>query len=259
MARFDKLEFTHPSRPAGEKDANPLDPLERDAGHWMNKADQARRTGDYEGALKYYSRALEFDRSLVGGWVGQVQMLVQLEEYPEAELWSRKGLELFPNNGEIMAARAQAFCRLGDLKQAHELSDGSLRQPGQSAYRWLVRGEIMVASAKDTDRYCFDKAQELDPDWLVPLEAARIDLYYRRPGRAMARTRRALDLAPDAPYAWYVLGVCQAEFGLSGAARDSFQRCLELSPRNLAAEDQLRRLDNWSWSPAKLLRRLFGR
>ena len=48
---------------------------------------------------------------LVAGWVGQVQMLVQLQEYPEADLWSRKGLELFPNNGELLAGRAQAFCR----------------------------------------------------------------------------------------------------------------------------------------------------
>ena len=106
---------------------------------------------------------------------------------------------------------------MDDMKQAHALCDGSLRQAGQSAYRWLVRGEIMVAAGQDMDRYCFDKAQELDPDWLVPLEAARVELYYRRPGRALARIRRALEVAPDAPYVWYVQGVCQAEFGLSRA------------------------------------------
>ena len=115
---------------------------------------------------------METDRSLVAGWTGQVQMLVQLEEYPEAELWSRKGLELFPNNGELMAARRQAFCRMGDMQQAHALCDGSLQQAGQSAFRWLVRGEIMVAAGQNMDRYCLDKAQELDTDWLVPLEAA---------------------------------------------------------------------------------------
>ena len=186
-------------------------------------------------------------------------MLVQLEEFPEAELWSRKGLELFPTNGELMAGRAQAFCRMGDMKQAHALCDGSLRQPGQSAYRWLVRAEIMVAARQDMDRYCFDKAQEIDADWLVPLEAARIELYYGRPGRALARIRRALEINAEAPYVWYVQGVCQADFGLSRAARDSFQRCLELSPRHADAEEQLRRLQSWSWSPMKMLRRLFGR
>ena len=228
MARFDKLEFNARNRPSPEPTER--DPLVRDAGYWMNKADESRRSGLYEDALKYYSRALELDRSLVAGWVGQVQMLVQLEEYPEAELWSRKGLELFPNNGELMAGRAQAFCRMGDMKQAHALCDGSLQQAGQSAYRWLVRGEIMVAARQDMDRYCFDKAQELDADWLVPLEAARIELYYHRPSKALGRVRRALELAPEAHYAWYVQGICQAELGLTRAARESFQRCLELFP-----------------------------
>ena len=148
---------------------------------------------------------------------------------------------------------------MGDLKQAHALCDGSLRQPGQSAYRWLVRGEIMVAARGDMDRYCFDKAQELDPDWLVPLEAARVELYYGKPGKALARIRRAVELAPEAHYVWYVQGICQSKFGLTRAARDSFQRCLELSPRHADAEVQLQRLQRWSWSPIKILRRLIGR
>lgn len=257
MGRFDKLEFNDPDRPKTEP--SEPDPLSRDAGHWMSKADQSRRTGRYEIALQYYSRGLELDRSLVAGWVGQVQMLVQLEEYPEAELWSRKGLELFPTNGELMAGRAQAYCRLGDMKQAHALCDGSLRQPGQSAYRWLVRGEIMVASRQDMDRYCFDKAQEVDPDWLVPLEASRIELYYHRPSKAWGRVRQALEIEPQAPYLWYLQGLCQSELGLTRAARESFQHCLELAPRHADAEEQLRRVQGWNWSPKKLLRRLFRR
>jgi tetratricopeptide (TPR) repeat protein len=209
--------------------------------------------------LQYYSRGLELDRALVAGWVGQVQMLVQLKEFPEADLWSRKALELFPNNGELMAGRAQAFCRMGDMKQAHVVCDGSLQQAGQSAYRWLVRGEIMIAARQAMDRYCLDKAQELDADWLVPLEAARIELYYHRPSRALGRIRRALDIDPEAHYAWYVQGICQSELGLTRAARESFQRCLELSPHHANAEEQLHRLRQGGWSPMKVIRRLFGR
>ncbi len=257
MARFDKLEFNAPGPPSPEP--NEHDPLTRDADYWMQKADESRRMGHYENTLRFYSRALELDRSLVAGWVGQVQMLVQLQEYPEAELWSRKGLELFPNNGELMAARAQAFCRMGDMKQAHALCDGSLRQAGESAYRWLVRGEIMIAARQNMDRYCLDKAQGLDSDWLVPLEAARLELYYGRPGRGLSRIRRALELAPDAPYVWYVQGLCHAELGMTRAARESFQHCLELSPRHADAEEQLRRLRRWSWSPLKMFLRVFRR
>jgi tetratricopeptide (TPR) repeat protein len=257
MARFDKLEFNTRGRPEPESD----EPAGQatDAGYWMNKADQSRRGGLYEGALIYYSRALELDRSLVAGWLGQVQMLVQLDELPEAELWSRKGLELFPNNGELLAGRAQAYCRLGDRKQAQANCDGSLQQAGESAYRWLVRGEIMVATRQAMDAYCFDKAQQLDADWLVPLEVARVYLYYNLPSKALGRARRAVELGPDAHYAWLVQGRCQVDLGLAGPARASLERCLELSPRHAEAQQQLVRLQQWSWSPVKMLRRLFGR
>jgi tetratricopeptide (TPR) repeat protein len=66
-----------------------------DSSHWMQRAEQFRRAGEFEDALRYYSRAVELDRQCVAGWVGQVRMLVALEEYTEAELWARKALELF--------------------------------------------------------------------------------------------------------------------------------------------------------------------
>jgi tetratricopeptide (TPR) repeat protein len=91
------------------------------------------------------------------------------------------------------------------------------------------------------------------------LETARIELYYRRPSKALGQVRRALELAPDAPYVWYIQGICQAGLGLTRAARESFEHCLELSPRHGDAEEQLRRLRRWNWSPIKVLRRLFGR
>jgi tetratricopeptide (TPR) repeat protein len=256
MARFDKLEFNARKQASPEPDES--QPTGHDAEHWMKRADQSRRMGLYENALKFYSRALELDHTLVAGWVGQVQMLVQLAEYPEAELWGRKGLELLPNNGELLAGRAQAFCRLSDLKQAHALCDGALQQPGQSAYRWLVRGELMVAGKQDLDRHCFDKAQELDPDWLVPLEVARIYLYYHKPSQALNRARRAVESAPDAYFAWYVQGLCQSQLGLTRPAQESFRHCLEICPRHADAQQQLRLLKKWSWSPMKILRRLVG-
>ena len=226
----------------------------------MNKADQSRRAGLYENALKYYSRALELDRSLVAGWVGQVQMLVQLEEYPEAELWSRKGLELFPNNGELMAGRAQAFCRMGDMKQAHALCDGSLRQAGQSAYRWLVRGEIMVAGRHRTwTAIVSTRPRNWTPTGSSPWRRPAIELYYHRPGKALGRIRRALELAPDAAYAWYVQGVCQAEFGLTRGGEREFSALPGAFSPSCRRGGTTRRLQGWSWSPIKMLRRLLGR
>lgn len=255
MARFDKLEFG-----AGEEaESSAVPPLKQDELNWLREADMQRRCGQYENALRFYSRALESDRSLVTCWLGQVQMLVLLDEWPEAELWSKKALELFPSNADLLAAQAQAVCRQGNAARAVELSDGSLKQSGNSSYRWLVRGEIMLARKQDTDRHCFDKAQQLDGDWLVPLECALVYLHYRQDSKALARARGAAEKAPDQYYAWYVQGLCQMRLEHAQPARQSFTRCLELCPRHVEAQARLVDLNNRGWSPARLVRRLFGR
>ena len=128
--RFDKLEFERPPDRPAKQDAQPR--VDKDEKYWAKLADDNRRTGSYESALRFYSRALEVDKTLVSAWVGQVQMLVQLQEYPQASLWSAKALEIFPGNGELMASQAQAECRMGNTKKAFSLSDAALRQRGES-------------------------------------------------------------------------------------------------------------------------------
>lgn len=256
MARFDKLELE--SKTA----QRPRQALKTESTHeqlaWLDQAIEERRCGHYENALRLYSRALEDDKSLVIGWLGQVQMLILLGESVEAELWSRKALELFPGNGDLLAGRAQAMRRSSDVKQAMNLSDGSLKAPGQSAYRWLVRGELMVATEQATDRHCFDKAAQADKDWLVLLEIARVYLELGYPSRALVRIRKAVELAPSRYYAWYVQGQIELGLGLEAAARKSWQHCLELCPMHENAERDLRDLDHGGWSFRRLWRRVFG-
>jgi tetratricopeptide (TPR) repeat protein len=255
--RFDKLEFDRPAdRPAGSDiDAK----VDKDEKYWARLADENRRTGNYETAIRLYSRALEVNKTLVPAWVGQIQMLVQLHEYPQASLWSQKALELFPSHGDLLAGQAQAECRMGNMKQALILSDGALRQRGESAYRWQVRGELLVAGKDHTDRYCFDKAQLADSDWLVPMESALIYCFYKVFSLAQQRAQQAVEKASHAYYAWSVLGTCQAKLGFDSSARGSFQRCLELCPRHAAAMAGLSELESSQWSLRGMLNRLRGR
>ena len=70
-----------------------------------------------------------------------------------------------------------------------ELADAALRQEGESAYRWMVRGELLVTAKDEVNRHCFDKAILAERDWLVPLEIA-LDLPAppaAEPGAARAR------------------------------------------------------------------------
>jgi tetratricopeptide (TPR) repeat protein len=257
MARFDKLELKSQT----STELEPAVALRKsfEETNWILQAEGERRTGQYENALRMYSRALELDKSLVPGWLGQVQMLVFLDEAVEAELWSRKALELFPNNGELLAARAQSLCRTGDMRQAQAVCDGSFKQTGQSAYRWVVRGELLVAGSQDLDRHCFDKAQQIDSDWLVPLEISLIYLHYRLPSRGLDRVRKAVEAAPDRHYAWYVQSQCEIELGLTTRAHLSLCRCLELSPGHVEAERKMAEVRHGGMPWLRTLRRLFGR
>ena len=254
MGRFDKLEVSEeqPDR-RQSSEANRA----RQQTSWLEQAVEERRCGHYENGLRLYSRALEEDKSLVAGWLGQVQMLILLDELVEAELWSRKALELFPGNGDLLAGRAQARGRNGDLTEALLLSDGSLKQSGQSAYRWQVRGELMAATRQDTDRHCFDKAMQADPDWLVPLEIAGAYSHLDLPGRAVERVRRSIELAPERYYAWFVQGRVERELGLSTATK-SFRRCVDLCPGHVEATRCLRELEQSGWSLKQTWRRIFG-
>lgn len=230
-----------------------------DAKHWMRMADRGRRSGAFEDALRYYSRAVELDRSLVSGWVGQVQMLIALEEYKEGELWARKALELFKGHADLHAARAHALCRDGDVKNAQVSCDAALGQMGQSPYPWMVRGDLMLARRDAIEEHCFDKAQQLDADWLVLIEIAAIYSHYRRHAKALKRCSQAVEIAPDQPYCWYRQGVCQVLMGLKKPARLSFKQCLDLEPKHSRAREAVEQLDRGAGTIRRTIGRFFGR
>jgi tetratricopeptide (TPR) repeat protein len=271
MPRFDRLEFGGPSddlapkqrdvaREVAAAQAAFVDsqlPVDDSGQQSLKRADAERRLGRYENALRQYSRALELDKSLVAGWVGQLQMLVLLDEAPEADVWGRKAIELFPGNGDLLAARAQAVCRVGDLRQAHALIDGAMSAAGKSAYRWLVRGEVLLANRQTVEEHCFAKARQLDADWLVPLEAALIYRHYRVPSKAVMQARLATELAPDQPYAWYLRGSLEAALDQTRLAQKSLEHCLQLSPNHQEAKTLLAELAGGGSILGGVLRRLW--
>ena len=257
MKRFDRLEFDTPQ----ERPVAPGTSQEElhDEHHWLKLADRERRDGYFENALRYYSRALEINKSLITGWLGQVQMLVFLMENKEAELWARKALEIFRKNGDLTAGRAHALVRLGQLTEATQVSDASFQQEGQSAYRWMVRGEVMLAGGQDVDQHCFTKAVQLSGDWLTALEIGQIYMYYRKPARAILHFRSATERVPGEAYCWFAQGCCELELDFLAPAKKSFQKCLEVKPGHSEARQHLMGMEAQRWSIGRQLRRIFRR
>jgi tetratricopeptide (TPR) repeat protein len=259
VARFDKLEFDDLG---DDSDQQPLQEevvSEKDEHYWSKLADTHRREGNYENALRFYSRALEIEKSMVDLWVGQVQMLVLLSEYAQASMWANKAMELFPSHGDLLASRAQAVCRQGNQKQATSLSDSALTGRGETAYQWQVRGELMVVTKQKSDRHCFDKAQIISSDSLVPLESGLIYMHHRQYVKAQQRLQVALEKKPDSHYAWYLMGVCQRKLGLADTATRSLQRCMELCPNHQDARAELAKLRDGQSGIGRVLRRIIRR
>jgi len=238
VSRFQHLELDSSRPPGGKPDGGKSPPPSakdenHDAAYWLKQADHNRCRGNFEDALREYSRAVEMDRALIPAWIGQVRMLISLSEFPEAELWARKALELFKNNPGLLAARAQALCRTGNLKDGQACCDASLHQPGQLAYPFVVRGDLMLArrDKESVDEYCFDKAVQMDPHWSVLVDIAEVYLYYERNAKALLRLQQAINKAPDQPYLWFLQAQCETEMGMQPAAIRSFKQCLDLDPK----------------------------
>jgi tetratricopeptide (TPR) repeat protein len=99
MNRFDCLEL-----PSDQKE-NPFQPtgaIRYEKEDYLQMAEQSWRRGDFEKALRHYSKALGMDPNLEEAWLGQIRCLMDLDEVKEARLWVNKALEQLPRSAGLM-------------------------------------------------------------------------------------------------------------------------------------------------------------
>jgi Flp pilus assembly protein TadD len=119
MSRFVNLELGGES----EDQTPQKKALVKDESYYQGEAKAAFENGEFERALRLYGKVLEFNPNGAAAWTGQVRMLIELGEFREAKLWADKALERFPNEPELLAAKAVALGRSGDLLGALAFSD----------------------------------------------------------------------------------------------------------------------------------------
>ncbi|HNV70800.1 MAG TPA: tetratricopeptide repeat protein [Candidatus Ozemobacteraceae bacterium] len=244
MGRFQWLEFDDPATKSGTP--APAGPELESGEDFTNPervlrlADEAYRRLDYERALRLFSKVLTLDPNLEPGWAGQLKCLLDLNEIPEALTWAIKAQKLFPKSAEIIASRACALARQGNLSEAIAFSDGAMKAGLIGWYPWVVRGEILAASNSANAEFCMMKARELAPkEWLVALKTAQA--YARTPQeeKAVEFYKVVLSERADLAEAWYELGQLQVRIGLTSAAIVSLQTCVKLVPDRKKYSDAL--------------------
>lgn len=228
MSRFVNLELGGESEDRSER----REELVKDERYYTAEARNAFENGEFEVALRRYSKVLEFNPQDVSAWAGQVRMLIELGEFREAGLWADKALERFPQEAELLAAKAVTLARTGDLQGALVFSDTAVQEKGDTPYVWLARGDVLLAREEPRADYCFEKALMLAPrDWFVAWLAARVRFYYDQFAVALKLLQQALEWKATHFLLWLELGRCQQALGMVGPARISYSQARQLNPQ----------------------------
>jgi tetratricopeptide (TPR) repeat protein len=245
MSRFVNLEFEDGSDNQFMSDSKTL---VKDEAYYLAEARTAFENARFEPGLRLYSKVLEYNPKSTVAWTGQVRMLIELGEYREAKLWADKALERFPNEPELLAAKAVALGRSGDLQGALAFSDASIEERGDTPYVWLARADVLLAREEPRAEYCFEKALLLAPhDWFVLWLAARIRFFYEQFVLALKLIQKAVELNSGNFLLWLEQGLCQQAIGLVGAAEISFTQARLLNPRCEDADKALHRISQVGW------------
>src|SRR5438552_5675493 len=243
MSRFVNLEFGDES----EEQRHDAKAAVKDEGWYSAQAREAFQNGNFESGLRLYSKVLEFNPQNTAAWTGQVRMLIELGEFREAKLWADKALERFPHEPELLAAKAVALGRSGDLQGALAFSDESIEERGDTPYIWLARGDVLMAREETRADSCFEKALLLAPrDWFTTWLAARIRYYYDQFALALRLLQQAVEWNATHFVLWLELGRCQQAVGLVGLAKNSFLQAQQLDPGSRQATDALTELSKTS-------------
>jgi tetratricopeptide (TPR) repeat protein len=246
MSRFVNLELGGES----EEQRPPKKALVKDEAYYHAEALSAFEKGDFELALRLYSKVLEFNPNSAEAWTGQVRMLIELGQYDEARLWADKALERIPRDAELLAAKAVALGRCGDLQGALAFSDSAIEERGDTPYVWLARADVLLARKESRADYCLEKAMLLAPrDWFVAWLGARIRYYYKQFALAARLLQQAVELNAGHFLVWLELGRCQQALGLAGPARHSFEQARQLKPNCQEAGLAMARLSGMGLGP----------
>jgi len=240
MSRFSWLEI----KAQGKKFIS-QEPESYDAYFYLKRAKAKFLNGEFEPALRYYARSLEQDHLIEEAWVGQLRCLIELGEFSEAVVWADRAIQLFPGSARILAMKALALGRKGELDRALAASDASLKSASErDGLVFWARGDILISSNQNTAESCFLKAKEAGNDKLdVYLCIAKSYLSMGMDNSAKKTLIAIQSLGRDNPQFWYFLGICNDRMGELAQARNCWVRALELKPDYSEARHALNELE----------------
>ncbi|MDI6755230.1 MAG: tetratricopeptide repeat protein [Thermodesulfobacteriota bacterium] len=226
MSRFENLEISIKPTPPETRDNRVYDEV-----YYLDLAKKSHLNGDFETALKYYSRSLGYKKESVEAWAGQVLCLIDLGEFKEAALWAERAIEVAGNSPELLAVKAMALGRTGEIEKALGFSDQAVKKGGKQPILWLSRADVMVAREYGNAEFCIKKAMESDPhSAFVNLRIAMILMSVNENAPALNHLKQALIREPKSPFVLYLIAKCYHLLGVIDQAEEYYQKALRIKP-----------------------------
>ena len=232
----------------------------RDADYYLNQGRALELAADFEAALRSYSAVLGEDPTRLEGWLGQLWVLYELEEFPEVDLWARKASEQFPENPALLAMRSLAAHGHGRRREGRGFNDAALAGKGAVDVVWLARADLMLDGTGPVGEECLGHALRVSatPD-LTRLRGARICFRRKRYRLALQELLEVTAHRPEAAGAWHLLGLVHDALGDGVRAAEALRQAVELAPRNAEFRADLDRLSRRGKGVAALFRRMLSR
>jgi tetratricopeptide (TPR) repeat protein len=266
MGRFSKLETggkgDHETPRAGVRTRQRADDPGQvyDHAYYVGEADRLFYGGEYEKALRLYSRAIQADSTRIEPWIGQVLCLIELKQLKEALIWVRRGLELYPEEPRMISVQGAAYAHQGMMQRAIGCSDYAMQKTGADPLVWVLRAQVLTLAENGNAQFCFDKAMETRTkgDWRVPLAIGRFLMARKRWAQAAEFLKTAAADNTRSDHLWAMLGETNENLGLTQNAVEAYKAALELNPANADANDGMSRLTQTPLL-VRIFRRLAGR
>ena len=154
-----------PEAIAAYKDALRLNPSLADT-HY-NFGNALRSNGDLEDALESFRRALQLDAGHFHSLAALGQMMRAAHRDSEAAEYFKKALALQPQDTDLLCELGDILQESGELQQAVALYQKALGVNPQLARAWYAGGCAGIAGRDFVAAIvCFQRAVELQPDWL---------------------------------------------------------------------------------------------
>jgi tetratricopeptide (TPR) repeat protein len=215
---------------------------EEDAPGALQAAEESFYRGDYDRALREYSRVIQLDPTIVRAWVGQVFALLRKKQDGEAMTWVNRALDRFPDEPSLLSTRGLVQAYKGMAQRGIGSSDYALSM-GSTRDAWLARGEILLTAGNRHAIDCFVKALEFDPDGPKTLAHIGLTLLdHKKYAAAYEYLTQATEKNPKNDWLWTRLGHCAERLRYYQNAREAYDRALELNPQQRTARRSLERL-----------------